>query len=205
MIIQIRGTSGSGKTTVVRRFMEKLLTLQEGNATFQPKYETGRGKPIWYEYQHKFNRVVYVLGHYEPETPCGGCDTIGSAPEIVNVINRCHKYYEEYRPHAFRVAQPILITEGLLWSEDTKWTKHMLDGGRDVRSIFLTTPLDQCIKQIKSRRKAAGNEKELNTENTTKRFDVIERARLKLEPLMLTRRMGVDQAVKTLLKWITER
>lgn len=161
MIIQLRGTSGSGKTTAMKSVIDSLYNW---NSYYVPK----RKKPLWMvsdEFPH-----VAVLGHYE--SPCGGCDTIGSARQVYEVID---------------LLLPETITtvlcEGLLLSEDVKWTSQLVNhrlGKGGVWCYFLNTPLDRCLANISLRRKSAGNEKEVDPKNTTNRVTTIERARLKL-------------------------
>ena len=71
MIIQIRGTSGSGKSTAMRRVIDGL--------EWQSEYRPGRKKPLYMRSLNAQCRVV-VLGHYD--SLCGGCDTIGSARAV---------------------------------------------------------------------------------------------------------------------------
>lgn len=181
MIIQVRGTSGSGKSWVMRRTMEGL-----GNPEVQ--YVVGRKRPRSYFY----NGLVYVLGHYE--TACGGCDSIGSARAV----------YEETRKLLDGPDRAwTILQEGLLLSEDVKWTSKLAEEGEDVRCLFLTTPLDQCLAQIQSRRAEAGNDKPVNPANTSNRVRVIERARGKLEGLgVRVVRCSAAQAVGIVLKWV---
>ena len=175
MIIQIRGTSGSGKTTVMRQVMKEFQ--------WTPHYQEGRKKPLWY----KSNHGVYLLGHYE--SACGGCDTIGSARQVYNLI-------QEQIPRGVTI-----ICEGLLLSEDTKWSRQL----PDLRVVFLTTSLGGCLERIMMRRKKAGNDKPLNPTNTTNRVKVIERARLKLESegVLCCQALSV-KAPQLILKWLGE-
>lgn len=162
MIIQIRGTSGSGKSWVMREVM-KLLTRVA--AVHAPK----RKQPLYYVYELpgvKPSPTVAVCGHYE--SPCGGGDTIGSARQCYDLIKDLAARHD------------FVLCEGLLLSEDTKWTHQLQHEVGDVRCIFLATPIDTCITQIKQRRAAVGNEKTLNETNTRNRVEVIERARNKL-------------------------
>lgn len=152
MIIQIRGTSGSGKSTVMRQVIKQL---GDPPGTF---YIEGRKKPLYYTY---FNRLT-ILGHYE--SPCGGCDTIGSAKAVYDLIQRLNPKTK------------IVLCEGLLLSEDVKWTMQL----PDPRVFFLATPIEQCIEWIKKRREEVGNDKPLNESNTRNRVAVIERAYNKL-------------------------
>lgn len=157
LIVQVRGTSGSGKSTAVRSFMETL----EWDGVTVP----GRKRPLYYR---SFGPPwALVLGHYE--SACGGCDTIGSARAV----------YELTVTLAAVPGVELIVQEGLLLSEDAKWTTELAKA-HEVRILFLTTPLDRCLTWVKSRRAAAGNDKPLNPANTANRVSVIERARVKL-------------------------
>lgn len=177
MIIQIRGTSGSGKSTVVKNFM--------GLENWNSRFSVGRKKPLYYQHE---SRPIVVLGHYE--SACGGCDTIGSAPKVYDLIKSI--------PSEFHI-----VCEGLLLSEDVKWTHQLFRDGYDVRVIFLTTPLAQCLSQVKSRREEAGNSEPLNPKNTENRVAVIERARIKLRAAGIVGvRLNSSQVVGKMVEWL---
>lgn len=177
MIIQIRGTSGSGKTYVMRK-------VREGLGAPEPRFVPGRKKPECYRYLGS----VYVLGHYE--STCGGCDNIGSARAVYELTKKLIDGPERAK---------VVIQEGLLLSEDTKWSQQL----SNLRVVFLTTPLDTCLEQVTQRRIAAGNDKPLNPANTTNRVAVIERARRKLLELGIEcRRCSSNQAPGIILNWI---
>jgi len=171
MIVQIRGTSGSGKSTAMRKVMKAI-------GGWEPIYKKGRRQPLYYQ-----SGSVALLGHYE--SPCGGCDTIGSARQVYDTIQTL--------PHE------VLLCEGLLLSEDTKWSSQL----PDLRVVFLTTGLDTCLDRIGERRRASGNDKPLNPKNTTGRVRTIERARVKLENVgVCCRRASADQAPGLILGWL---
>lgn len=179
LIIQIRGTSGSGKSWVMRKVMENL-------GPWTPYFHPGRQKPHYYG-----NGRAIVLGHYE--SPCGGCDTIGSAAQV----------YQLTKAMTADFPDRIVIEEGLLLSEDTKWAKQHLEDGQELRVVFLNTKLDDCVRQITSRRAEAGNEKPLNITNTANRVAVIDRARVKLKEAGVTcRRAPANQAVRIVTDWV---
>jgi|TARA_R110000824_G_scaffold89320_7_gene219080 thymidylate kinase len=154
MIIQVRGTSGSGKTTVMNEVMERLGERSS-------VYREGRKKPLYYS----FPGGVAVLGHYESN--CGGCDNIGSAPQVFELIQEVSKTHR------------TILCEGLLLSEDVKWATQM----KGLKIVFLVTKIERCIRRVKKRRKDAGNDKPLNETNTRNRVAVIERAYGKLKAL----------------------
>jgi len=180
MVIQIRGTSGSGKTTVMRKVMEEYKWAKH--------FIDGRKNPLFYTAK---KGKIAVLGHYEG-LACGGCDTIGSARQVFDVMKE--------------VDAEVILAEGLLLSEDTKWALQMGDVlGESLQVVFLTTPLDQCLDRIKQRRSAAGNTKPLNPANTTNRVGVIERARVKLTAANIKCvRRASTQAHRTVLKWVDQ-
>lgn len=179
MIIQVRGTSGSGKTYVMRRIMDCV-------GDWQAEYVPGRKRPLLYQTLEgsEWGKLV-VIGSYE--AVCGGGDTIGSARAIFDLIQDVEQ----------RLNPDVILCEGLLLSEDTKWSSQL----QDLKVYYLSTPLERCLAQIQQRRLATGNEKELNPANTTNRVNVIERSRLKLEELRVwTRRCAADQCVRLILE-----
>lgn len=174
MIIQIRGTSGSGKSTAMKWILDSMF--------WQAEYAEGRKRPLYYRGVDEAEGIV-ILGHYE--SPCGGCDTIGSARAVYDLIQT--------------LSTSVILCEGLLLSEDVKWTSQMTN----VRCIFLTTPLDVCLKQIEARRKADGNDKPLNPANTSNRVKTIQRARDKLEGMgVYCRGASASQAPKLIMSWL---
>jgi len=174
MIIQIRGTSGSGKTTVVNRFREL-------SDDWEPVFQAKRKRPLYY----RRGSTLALLGHYE--SPCGGCDTIGSARQVFDLIKKMEGRFEN------------ILCEGLLLSEDTKWSSQL----EDLRVLFLTTDLETCLDRVRARRRAAGNDKPLSVDNTSKRVAVIERARIKLlNGGVECYRVSPEQATKRLCSWL---
>lgn len=161
MIIQVRGTSGSGKSWVVRQVMASL-------GRWYASHVPGRRRPLYYLTNACPGLVI--PGHYE--TPTGGCDTIGSARQVYDLIT---SLWGGRGGRCVRV-----LCEGLLLSEDTKWTLQLVEDGWDVRCLFLNTPLNICLSNVNARRAAAGNHQPVDPHNTTNRVIVIERARRKL-------------------------
>ena len=139
MIINVRGTSGTGKSTVVRNIMK----LADGKIRVMKE---GRRQPFGYllTFPGRKRRVALV-GHYE--TPCGGCDTIQSYEDIYNAVR------------AGDDAGYDVIYEGLLISGEHARPTQLHNEGRDIRVIALNTPLDLCIESINERRWAKNPDK----------------------------------------------
>lgn len=191
MIIQIRGTSGSGKSTVMRAVMDHL-------GKWVPAVRSGRRNPLYYSRRTEkpcyHSESVTVLGHYN--TTCGGCDTVGSARAVYGLIQEIREG-EKRRGWS----NSVILCEGLLLSEDVKWSSQM----PDLRCLFLTTSLERCLRQISGRRAEAGNDKPLNSANTENRVGTIERARLRLiEAGVKCLRCSSRQAPEIVLRWIDE-
>jgi len=126
MIIQVRGTCGSGKTWAVRNWMEKYI--------WSCKAHSGR---IYYQTVYNKNRIV-VLGGYA--RVFGGCDTFGgTAHETINFIND--------------LEAEVFVCEGFLLSEDFEVTLRI---EQEVKVIYLTTSTIQCIKNVEDRAKELG-------------------------------------------------
>lgn len=162
MIIQIRGTSGSGKTWAMKQVMESMQL-------WQAEAVINRKRPLYYRSCSE-RPLTYLMGHYE--TPCGGCDSLGSARSIHD--------WTSWLLSGERPVPRFILQEGLLLSEDVKWTKEMHEKMGGVFAFFLITPLERCLEQIVARRASVGNEKPLNPTNTQNRLRTIERARQKL-------------------------
>lgn len=178
MIIQIRGTSGSGKTWAMKETMRLL-------GEWEPVYRAGRKRPLYYRLRSRPS--VVVLGHYE--TDCGGCDTIGSARAVYELIGSLPGGVEH------------VLSEGLLLSEDVKWSLRM----PDLRVLFLITPPGRCLAQVLTRREGAGNDRPLNSANTLNRVKTIERARVKLLGAgRYVRRGSAAQVAGFVLRWLGE-
>jgi len=189
MIIQCRGTSGSGKTWAMRQVMSTLQLI--------PEFISGRRRPLYYRTE---DESIVVLGSYE--NSCGGCDGIGSARQVFDLI----KILLENPSHR------VILAEGLLLSEDVKWVSQL----PDVRVLFLTTPLEDCLENILSRRKERGNDSPLTKEKpkgrptadvkASRRAGVIERSRLRLSSIegIIVRRCSSVQAPEIILRWLRE-
>lgn len=139
MIVNVRGTSGSGKSSLVRRVRE----LYTGTAIrFK---EGGRKQPIGYLHHRAggvlIGRALALIGHYE--TDCGGCDTIANMDHI----------YEKVR-EASDAGYDVLY-EGLLISADANRVIALHSDGFDPLVIALDTPIDLCLASVNQRRREA--------------------------------------------------
>ena len=158
MLIKIHGTSGAGKTTIVRDLMESAVDVVPQGPVKRPEaYKlTLPGVP----------KPVFVLGPYE--NTCGGMDGVSSVGDQIDLI---HRYAEEGH----------VIYEGLLLSTYYGSLGAAVERyGKDHIWAFLDTPVDTCIERVKARRLAAGNTKPLNERNTRERVKPINSLKARL-------------------------
>lgn len=167
MIIQVRGTSGSGKSFIVRAIKERALECK-------PLYTPGRKQPILYRARnmsHTDPLYHSIIGHYE--TKCGGCDTISTPGESYDIIfGRVRSEHE---------AGNNVLFEGLLISGDVSRTSKLADLNPLI--IELTTPLSDCLDSVNIRRaeRLADKFTPVNPENTVSKHKLIQRSCERLE------------------------
>lgn len=145
-IVNIRGCNGSGKTTIVRRFLDRLPSQPLGGKP---------GRPAGYTVDASawgISVPVYVVGSYE--NTCGGTDGINTQEEIAERVVKAH-------------ALGHVLVEGLLMSKSSAGG-HVAPILKEHRAIFafLDTPWETCLERVLQRRAEAGNEKPFDPNKT---------------------------------------
>lgn len=147
-IINIVGTSGAGKSHVVRNFVRK----QES----KPIYIEGRTAPFGYEIESK---RIFIVGAYEAASS-GGCDTFGGDSRV----ERLYKLVQDRWSEDWNV-----IYEGITMMNHTRgielWNKT-----KSLNVIFLQVSLEDCINSVQRRRVEIGKEPEFATQNIKTNF-----------------------------------
>lgn len=142
MIINVRGGSGAGKSTVIRAIMALY-----GNRV--PFYVTGRKQPLWYDLGDNVSQVplLRVLGHYEVE--CGGCDTISRNPtdDTETAMDFIHRLIRESHAQGIHV-----LYEGVILTTVNTHLLKMVEDGLPIHVVNLTTDLETCLMGISDRR-----------------------------------------------------
>lgn len=142
-IIQIAGTSGSGKSHLMRSFLDLLETKK----LVKPVVQTGRASPVGYE-----ARGIFIPGSYV--TPTGGCDTIKDISQVFSIVR---EHYDTGNNVVF---------EGLFCMNQTRAPQLAAQVGKDYHVLQLTTPLAVCMESINTRRAERGAGKLVNKKNT---------------------------------------
>jgi hypothetical protein len=142
MLINLRGTSGTGKSTIVREAMKRYdkVTPLTQDKVFPDRTDLKpRKQPLMYLCTRLDETPLAVLGHYE--TACGGCDTLPTYDLIFELVRRFDN--QDYD----------VLFEGLLMSGDFPRTVELHKEGHDLLVIGLTeVPLDVCESSIRGRR-----------------------------------------------------
>ena len=179
MIIQIRGISGSGKSTVMRKVMKRL-------GDWKPCFVTNRRKPLYYR-----RDSIVVLGHYEAN--CGGCDNLSGCKAAMELAIDLAKSNN-------------VLMEGRLVSDDVKHTLTAVNAGIPIRCLVLTTDPDVCVERILARRREVGNTKPFTPSKCNNMDALVRRvrsARLRLTSAGVScRRVSDKQAVSVVLNWL---
>jgi gluconate kinase len=134
----LRGTNGSGKTTVARSLIS--------HTGAEPIEWARPNKPLVYE-GRLFDHPIFFLGSYV--TDCGGCDTIDSVSKVAELLQQ---YMEPF-------GEGVVFFEGLMISHMLGTVGAMQRKLGQERNVlaFLDTPLHTCIERVKARRVKKGN------------------------------------------------
>ncbi len=151
MILQIRGTSGTGKTTLMRQLLAatgaRAVRFVESKRSKTPLVYKGK----WGAYP------FYVFGPYE-SAGSGGCDRIRTVQEVITLVDEyagpSHRKNGDHRA--------IIAFEGLLLAHS--WGAlgehvHERYGHRYVNA-FLDTTEKQAIKNVLNRRTSSNKTEE---------------------------------------------
>lgn len=154
MIINIGGTSGSGKSTIVRALID------DAPGSKGEICEVG-GKLIGHRINGYGDKTLHIVGPYNK--PTGGCDNISPLYNVFDIVK--HEYGNSGNKHN-------VLFEGLLVSRSKGRLVDLWDhiNRKDFYVYKLNTSLEDCIKSIEMRRMAKGNKKPVNSQRTEETF-----------------------------------
>jgi uridine kinase len=139
MIINIRGTSGTGKSTLVEKLFKKHGVITKNYDYVLGKRDilkpTTKKKVVGYTLHPK--GTIHVVGRYE--TKCGGCDTIKTQDQVMSLVR------EAARIH------PFVVFEGLLTCNSYGRWKELADE-QPFTFLFLDTSIEICLEAVVKRR-----------------------------------------------------
>ena len=186
MIINVRGTSGSGKTWVAKKLLEQ--------ASESPILGEN-GKVVGHIIGHDHRRM-WVIGPYTDKSK--GVDNL---PKIYATQDWLCNRVRHYAPKGH------VFFEGLLCSH---LHSRYRDLARELGSfmfLYLDTPLEVCLDRIMARRqlspRTAG--KPFNPANTTRDFENVKRTHDKMiNDSLDVRMMSGKEALRTTLEVLNE-
>lgn len=185
MIVNIAGTSGSGKSHLVRSFIDWANKY----GAVKPCYIDDRKDPIGYDVILKHSKTIHLVGAYE-NADTAGCDTIRDVVWLYDYILEQHN------------AGKHVVYEGLFMMNMTRGPQVAAET-HAVYVILLTDPLAVCIASINDRRRARGEGPLLKKDNTESNFkraqsyaDKMSRAGARV--LGIKRSMALQQLVELL-------
>lgn len=184
MIINIRGTNGSGKSTVVRRFLHEFPTKERFGSLGSHRPEAYM-VDLWHGSNCLINRPLFILGPYQTAT--GGVDAAGwTVPQLIKMID---KY--QHTGHVLFEGVVISTTFGELG----RW---LVQPASDVVVAFLDTPLEQCLDGVEAR---GGNREALHIATKHK---VIAGVKRKFDEAgVKTEVVSRDNAFEKIKGWLT--
>lgn len=149
MIIDIRGSSGSGKTWIVRRLLQRYP-----HTPLMGTDPTRKRNPSLLGYEIPKLKAV-VIGPYEDKANTGGCDSIKTPEEVCRRIREFSKKYK------------YVILEGLLVGKCFQRYADLADeiGRKQYTFCFLDTPPETSLQRIADRRAKVGNLAPFNPKN----------------------------------------
>lgn len=189
MIISIRGTNGSGKSTIVRKLVAGYLQKKIYGIL------GARLPEAYFLVVPKVAKPVYVLGPYE-NTAVSGCDQVQPYDLILDLIE---KYARRKEGH--------VVFEGVILSSSYgRVGRLMEEWGQEAVMAFLDTPLETCLKNVQARRDTKKNAKPFNPKNTTSKFEQIYGSRQNIIDAGTLRVVDIsmDTGYDTVLKLLKE-
>lgn len=130
-IVSIRGTHGSGKSTIVKKILEKYPHDTVG-------FYGGKRPDGYLVRPPGHDERIYIVGPYL--TACGGCDAVQPYDRILEQL----AWAEEAGHH--------ILLEGALVSSSYGRVGETMNRMNDPIFAFLDTPLEVCLDRIAKRR-----------------------------------------------------
>ena len=175
-IISLRGTHGSGKSTIVR----SLLDANDA----RPIYGALGQRPEAYEVILA-GKPAFIIGPYN--SPCGGCDAVQPYALIPQLI-------EKY------ASAGSVIFEGALISSCWGAVGQLLERwGREAIVAFLATSVDECIRRVEERRAQRCDARPFDPKNLIHKFEAITRLKLKLDAADIVKTVTISDAADLLV------
>jgi hypothetical protein len=136
--VNLRGPTGSGKSTIARRILLHETQTEYGEPYINRFGAKRRGWPL----HHCMTPVGHVIVHARYDCAQGGCDTERDMDIIEQMISWGIKKY----PLAHHLFEGIMISKS-----KTRWFNFVQNHPGDWHWAWLNTPLEECIRRTMAR------------------------------------------------------
>jgi hypothetical protein len=191
-VVAIKGTNGSGKSTVVRELIARLgkqsiLRVNSKEAGYRCKYEDGS---------------LFVLGKYKTAA-CGGLDSSFSYGGAADDLLLC---IDKLAPQGHVVCEGVIAITSYGHHRMTRFADKLKRRGHRMIFAHIDTPAELCVARVKQRRQEAGNIKPFYPAKLLDKYQSI----LKSQEQLLAAGYDVrilphEDPLDTLLRWFEER
>ena len=191
-VVAIKGTNGSGKSTVVRALLDRLgkqsiLRVNSKEAGYRCRYEDGS---------------LFVLGKYKTAV-CGGLDSSFSYGGAADDLLLC---IEKLAGQGHIVCEGVIAITSYGHERMTRFADKLKRRGHRMIFARIDTPAELCVERVKQRRREAGNTRPFDPAKLLDKYQSI----LKSQEQLLAggydaRILPHEEPLQTLLRWFEER
>jgi hypothetical protein len=182
-VVSIRGTHGSGKSSIVKAILNKYRTDPMKQCT-PAGARVKKLKTFGYVVELPKGQTLFVVGSYE--NACGGCDGIQPYENIWPLINQ-----------GAIDCDHVLFEGALVSSSYGSIGRFSEVYGDDMVFAFLDTPLEKCLERIAARRAAKGDTRPVNPYNTASKFNSVDRSLTTIRDKFERRTVVIDHTKAT--------
>ena len=188
LILNPRGTSGSGKTELARQIMAAYGWRRDRGEALKDVeriYQSRRELPFAYRLRHPSKgRPLVAVGHYEVTS--GGCDTIRARDGGLAEALACAA--------EFASRDDDVMIEGLRLSSEVALSVK-LAAAHPLHILLLSTPVPHCVQNLVVRRRASKSSVPRIGRNTAEEHRRVEEACKRLRPYATVEVLDFDRAL----------
>ena len=190
-VVAIKGTNGSGKSSVVRALLahlgkQAILRVNSKEAGYRCRYEDGS---------------LFVLGKYK--TACGGLDSSFSYGGAADDLLLC---IDKLAPRGHVCCEGVIAITSYGHKRMTRFADKLKRKGHRMIFANIDTPVELCIERVEQRRMEAGNLKPFDPAKLRDKYESVLKSQEQLRQAGYDARiLPHEEPLQTLLRWFAER